>query len=182
VLQGRLRRYTDRWSLYSPRPFMSKTFCPVTQNAFFWTTEEICANKINRKTSKVSLDQWGIVGVTWAEAWDILLSTWLHPGTSCCQLDCIWNHLKPTELGTPVIVLLEVRWPILNLGHTFWWQTTQGQGRRKSLLFAYLPPVSLATSPILLPRHSFTVIRTYFFGVPTMTKEQSSTQPCGLSN
>lgn len=43
-----------------------------------------------------------------------------------CQLDYIYNQLKPRKMGTPTMGfldwLVEVRGPTPNLGYAFWWQ------------------------------------------------------------
>ena len=39
--------------------------------------------------------------------------------TPGCQLDYIWNQLKPQVLGKPAVGLSEVGRPTLNLGHAF---------------------------------------------------------------
>lgn len=92
------------------------------------------------------------------------------------QFDYIWNQVKLKQLGTTVKGFLDwiievVRYT-LSLGHTFWWQRLKGCRRRKRLLLAWLPTLSLASSSILWLRHSFAGITIYFFRIPTQTEDQ----------
>lgn len=77
-----------------------------------------------------------------------------------------WTHLW----GIFLIRSFEVGRFILSLAHLLVAAHWQGCGRRKLLLFACLPSLSLASSStLLLP---FAGVRIHFFGIPTYIEDQ----------